>query len=766
MDNLLEALLHASAPDRDSYRPLFFRPSDPNDRAGLEALLKTRPQLVVHDVLENQLAELVRCTHPDRRFTSDALKAAVNDHLKGQALHDYGVWVYYPWSSALVHLLDENEFVRVRTDRNRNKITAEEQALLATKKVGVIGLSVGQSVCLTLALERSVGELRIADFDTLDLSNLNRIRSGVHSLGQAKTVNVAREIAEIDPFLKVTVFPEGVNEGNLERFCMEGGKLDLLIDECDGVDVKILCRLKAKELRIPVLMDTSDRGMLDVERFDLEPDRPILHGLIDHLDPRDAAKAKTNEEKLPFVLPIAGMDTLSARMKASMLEIESSVATWPQLASSVVMGGGVASDTWRRVALDQFSSSGRWFIDPEAMVNDGDRKSSTPKRTRRIEGMTSATMEEIAGRVPIDQSVLPFEASQAIALVKAGIQAPSAGNMQPWKVMHRMGHLFLFHDEKLGGSGLDPGGLIPALDTGAFIENMALRAGELGLSLTIDNYPLGDDHRLVAVISRNPGAVRPDRLAAQIPFRCTNRKKGDGRPIDDVTMKELDDATRSIDGCRVHFITEKSDMLALAELIGDAERIRVLHPIGHHEVFQKEIRWSSEEVVRDQAGLDLATMELKLTEQVVFRMAKDATAIAMLSDWDGGKGFKKMTLENIASASALALVSTRSGSRHDLLNAGRAAERMWLAASACGLSVHPCSAPILLAHPIRNGHVGLFSKSRSESLLAAIDRLTEAFDLGTREPVFLVRLSYSPSPTARSLRRPLETVLTLIDQVD
>ncbi|MBL7955366.1 MAG: hypothetical protein JNJ91_10030, partial [Flavobacteriales bacterium] len=192
MDNLLEALLHASAPDRDSYRPLFFRPSDPNDRAGLEALLKKKPQLVVHDVLENQLAELVRCMHPDRRFTSDALKAAVNDHLKGQALHDYGVWVYYPWSSTLVHLLDEIEFVRVRTDRNRNKITAEEQALLATKKVGVIGLSVGQSVSLTLALERTFGEIRLADYDTLELNNLNRIRSGVHEMSNLKVVNAAR----------------------------------------------------------------------------------------------------------------------------------------------------------------------------------------------------------------------------------------------------------------------------------------------------------------------------------------------------------------------------------------------------------------------------------------------------------------------------------------------------------------------------------------------------------------------------------------------
>ncbi|HMC97765.1 MAG TPA: ThiF family adenylyltransferase, partial [Flavobacteriales bacterium] len=198
MDPLLEALLRASATDRDSYRPLFFRLHDPNDRAALEVLLKREPRIQVFDELDSQLGELVRTLEPSVVFSKPAREAAAHAHLKGVPAGEYGVWVYYPWSFRLVHLLDEAEFALVRTDRNRNKITDTEQAQLATKRIGVIGLSVGQSICLTLALERSFGELRIADFDTLDLSNLNRIRSGTQSLGHLKTVNVAREIAELD----------------------------------------------------------------------------------------------------------------------------------------------------------------------------------------------------------------------------------------------------------------------------------------------------------------------------------------------------------------------------------------------------------------------------------------------------------------------------------------------------------------------------------------------------------------------------------------
>lgn len=79
-------------------------------------------------------------------------------------------------------------------------------------------------------------------------------------------------------------------------FC-EGGNLDLLIDECDGFDIKILARIKAKELKIPVVMEANDRCMLDVERFDLEPDRPLLHGLIGELNLETLKSLKTNEQK-------------------------------------------------------------------------------------------------------------------------------------------------------------------------------------------------------------------------------------------------------------------------------------------------------------------------------------------------------------------------------------------------------------------------------------------------------------------------------------
>jgi hypothetical protein len=173
----------------------------------------------------------------------------------------------------------------------------------------------------------------------------------------------------MDPFLKVVCYPEGITPDNLEDFLTRGGKLDMLVDECDSVDVKIQCRVRARALRIPMLMETSDRGLVDVERFDLEPDRPLLHGLIDGIAVSDY-NSLTDAEKIPIIGAMVGLATLSDRMKASLQEVGKTIRTWPQLASAVALGGGIGADICRRIALGQYHESGRYYVDLEQIIGD------------------------------------------------------------------------------------------------------------------------------------------------------------------------------------------------------------------------------------------------------------------------------------------------------------------------------------------------------------------------------------------------------------
>ncbi len=351
-----------SKTDNEVLRPLFFKLEEGSDRETLHQLIKNNPQIVIIDEIQSQLEELIKLRHPQEKLSKEGLTEKIETHLGKTNLDNYGVWVYYPWRNVLVHLLDKKEFVEVRTNRNQNKITIEEEKVLATKKIGIIGLSVGKAIALTIAMERICGEIVLADFDVIELSNLNRIQTGVHHFNTKKTIVAAREIAEIDPFLKVTCYNEGLTEANINDFFTKGKNLDICVEVCDGLEIKILTRQKAKALGIPVVMDTNDNGMIDIERFDLETERPIFHGLLKNFDISKINKAITNKDKLPIVNAIVGFENMSERLKKSLPEIGKSILTWPQLASSVVLGGAITCDVCRRIFLEEFKTSGRYFV--------------------------------------------------------------------------------------------------------------------------------------------------------------------------------------------------------------------------------------------------------------------------------------------------------------------------------------------------------------------------------------------------------------------
>ncbi|MBY0251254.1 MAG: Rv1355c family protein, partial [Methylobacterium organophilum] len=307
--------------DEDSmpiaYRAQILDPADPADRDILDTLRRD-PGIELLDHHDRQLASL------------QGLRPPADPEL----LAEPGRWAFYPWRRAAVAVLGPRGFRALRLDRNRNSITAVEQDRLSELSIGVAGLSVGHIIAHTLAMQGVCGNLRLADFDELELSNLNRVPATVFDLGVNKAHVAARRIAEIDPYLPVEVFDTGLNPETLDDF-VEG--LDIVVEECDSLHMKAVLRVAAQQRRIPVLMATSDRGIVDVERFDHEPGRPILHGLLGQLD-IDLLPGMSNREKIPHILRHLEADRLSARIAASLIEIDKSLSTWPQTAADVGIG--------------------------------------------------------------------------------------------------------------------------------------------------------------------------------------------------------------------------------------------------------------------------------------------------------------------------------------------------------------------------------------------------------------------------------------------
>lgn len=720
--------------------------TDSNDRQFYEELLSSKTQ--VTDTILSQFEELAQITFPQAQQQQERKSLITN---LSSNINQESVWVYYPWKNSLVHLLKEEHFIRVRTSRNNYKITRDEQDKLATKTVGIVGLSVGQSVSIALTMERSYGKLKIADFDQLDLSNMNRIRTSLTHLGLSKTEIVTREIAEIDPFLEVESYSEGVDKSNLDAFLQD---LDCLVDECDSLDMKILLRDAAKKKGIPVVMDTSDRGMMDIERFDLNPELEILHGLVSGLETDDLENLNA-EAKVPLMLKMIGAKKLSTRAKASMLEVGQSIPTWPQLATSVLVGGAAAAEVVRRILLGEELPSGRFYFNLDDILWSSVKAS---KQNKEQVELSDSKIEEIILRTNAShtEKITPQMTER---LITAGNWAPSGGNAQPWKWGVDKNCIYLFLDYHRAKSILDFEKTGSMIGLGAAVENLSIEAQAMGYEIDFESFSPTEECPLTAIIrlNKSEGVGELAHLAPFIDQRLSNRKNSEYKVLSTEARLSLSKLSDEFEGARLHILENREQMMSLGELIAEVDRLRVLSERGHRE-FNAELR-EGDEVERTRDGIDVETLELSPAAKAAIEIAEDESAIALLREWNLGSGLKQTSMAAARTASAFILVTCPSINHKDFFNAGRLVERVWLACHREGIAATPMSAitffmnayaksPNSLPEPIVSG-IGAIS-----------DNFQRIFEIDQNEtPAFVLRLNFAEYPEVRSLRLPLQQTL-------
>src|SRR5690606_28165771 len=199
-----------------------------------------------------------------------------------------------------------------------------------------------------------------------------------------------------------------------------------------------------------------------------------------HLDISKYHLLKTNEDKLPYLLAFAGIETLSVRMKASAIEVGQSISTWPQLASAVTMGGGITADVCRRILLDQYHQSGRYFIDLDELI--GDPVEPAASFSYNAEKLTLDKIKQYVALLPNLSDAEHINNPDIVnALAQAALLAPSPGNNQPWKWHFNGNHLVLFHDVERSISYGDFEHMASYMSFGTAIENVRLKATEFNL---------------------------------------------------------------------------------------------------------------------------------------------------------------------------------------------------------------------------------------------------------------------------------------------
>jgi len=583
-------------------------------------------------------------------------------------------WVYYPWRRTVVSVSGPRAFRLLRLDRNRNLITAAELDRLGRLRVGVVGLSSGHSIAYTLAAQGLCGELRLADFDDLELSNLNRVPASVFDLGLNKAVVCARRIAELDPYLPVTVVPTGITTQTVGDF-LDG--LDIVIEQCDSLDAKVLIREVARTRHLPVLMATSDRGLLDVERFDIEPSRPIMHGLIGDVDTARLANL-SNKEKLPYALRMTDATQVSARMAASLIEVGRTLSTWPQLASDVAVNASAVAEAVRRIGLREQLASGRVRIDTAAMLD-------------RLEEPVVVALDPAPTDEPADQ-IAPTGTSEMVAA--AANRAPSGGNAQPWHIDARDGTVAIRLAPEYTTT-MNVRYRASAVALGAATFNARVAAAAHGLIGEVEFEPGDEASPLSAVVRLASGAATELSVMYDAMLRReTNRRRGDGAPISSETVGRLSEAARS-EGARLQILSEPSELDRLAANLAAADRIRYLTPRLHADMFT-ELRMPDDP--EPETGIDVRSLELDPVELVMIDILRRSEVMAILSEWDAGSALGDDTYDRVMTSSAVGVVSVSGQSLTDYARGGSAAESVWITAQQHGLAVQPVSPAFLYAH--------------------------------------------------------------------
>jgi hypothetical protein len=337
-----------------SVEPVFFNLKIDADKKKLNELFEQGGVIRIADDYREELLELFGIEHPAAVYQpgfKESFEKYYEEIQKDNPLLSQGTWVYFPWSGVLSHILHETDFQTVRTARNRNLINQEEQEKFHNATIGIAGLSVGSSVAFALAMSGGPKHLKIADMDRLALTNTNRVLMGVDHLGSLKTEMAAHKIYEINPYIKIELFSEGITPENISVF-FEG--LNLVVDEIDNLAMKYLLRSEAKKNKIPVVMaaDNGDNAVVDVERYDLVPNMPFFHGRLGETSYEELSKL----DKFGIGKTITkhiGAENITIRTQESLLEMGKTIVSWPQLGGAALINGAAVSYCIRKILNGQ-----------------------------------------------------------------------------------------------------------------------------------------------------------------------------------------------------------------------------------------------------------------------------------------------------------------------------------------------------------------------------------------------------------------------------
>lgn len=275
----------------------------------------------------------------------------------------------------------------------------------------------------------------------------------------------------------------------------------------------------------------------------------------------------------------------------------------------------------------------------------------------------------------------PADGDPLLALVHAATLAANPHNTQPWRFRLSPGRIDLHSDPDRSLGAMDPLGREQLIGLGCALENLAIAARHRGLAPAIE--PV-DDPSTPTLVARvrlaGGGGAEPEPLFEQLARRRTHRGRYADRPLPQAVLDALSPAGR----VRVRWLVSAAERDAFRALAVDATQA-IVDDLEMSEASYRWFRHSKAEIERHRDGLTLDAQALGGVTTFLAKISGPASRETGDRYW-----LAKTRDVHCARVSAFGVLSTSDlQDRAQLLETGRAYQRMHLSATARGLDMQP-----------------------------------------------------------------------------
>ena len=342
-------------------------------------------------------------------------------------------------------------------------------------------------------------------------------------------------------------------------------------------------------------------------------------------------------------------------------------------------------------------------------------------------------------------------------LLKAGIQAPSGDNVQPWRFHTEDNGVEVRMDLAADDSFFNVGNLATAIASGAAVENIAIAAKACGLTPTVALGPTQDRPDLAASISLERAEdPREDILVDALWRRHTNRKPYRKRQIPDGIFNRLG-AVASDSGGHLDWINTPERLNKLADAIFKADRIRMERQ-DLHEHLVKMVRFTPQSAEETRDGLPLKNLEAGLGGEMFLKATKSWKTMRVANLFGASKVGAGIAAKGIRHSGGAGLLAVPGTGIADFLQGGRSLQRVWLTLTHYNLRMQPMTAVTLFRLRWLLEGPETFSPKHRDMLSTVWASLAELFPKAWAQgPVMLFRAGFGKPIHFGTYRRPVES---------